>query len=76
MLQTNQAVHQSRPRLVNGILGVLDIVLDGNVLILGDVVVGHFDDRVVFQWYKERDMRRLQQRIVFARVIDELQRLS
>lgn len=33
--------------LVNGILDVLDIVLDRNVLILVDVVVGRFDHGVV-----------------------------
>ena len=58
--------------LVNWILDVLDIVLDWNVLILGNVVVGHFDD-IVLQSYEKRDMRRLQQQVVFARVLDDLQ---
>jgi hypothetical protein len=32
---------------INGILDVLDIVLNGDVLIIGCVVVGHYDDKVI-----------------------------
>lgn len=42
--------------LVNGILDVLDIVLNGDVRIIGCVVVGHYDDKVMISEILEEDV--------------------